>query len=255
MKLKQALAGITALAAFSAAHAQSANTFYVTTGWFHFAPQDSSDPLKIDSVAGIPAGSTVPGSGASVGTADTLGLSVGYFITDHFAAETELGIPPKFDLSGSGTLSSFGKVGEARLWAPALLFKYYFNKPDAKFRPYVGVGATYTWFSGARITNGGLTQAIGLQGTAPLAGLGLLPSASPGVSTSVTTTNSWAPVFNLGFNYNFTKHWFAGFSLSYVPVNVTAKLDTTTAIGVHVKSEAKIHLNPLVTYLKVGYAF
>jgi outer membrane protein len=246
MKLKQALAGITALAAFSAAHAQSANTFYVTTGWFHFAPQDSSDPLKIDSVGGFPAGVTVPGSGAAVSSADTLGLSFGYFITDHFAAETELGIPPKFDLSGSGTLSSFGKVGEARLWAPALLLKYYFNKPDSKFRPYVGVGATYTWFTDAKITNGGLTQAIGVLATAP---------TNPGVSTSVSTTSSWAPVFNAGFNYNFTKHWFAGFSLSYVPVNVTAKLDTTTLAGVHVKSEAKIHLNPLVTYLKVGYAF
>lgn len=244
MKLKQALAGITALAAFSAAHAQSANTFYVTTGWFHFAPQDSSDPLKIDSVAGIPQGVSVPGSGASVSSADTLGLSLGYFITDHIAAETELGIPPKFDLSGSGTLSSFGKVGEARLWAPALLLKYYFNKADSKFRPYLGIGATYTWFTDAKITNGGLTQFIGNQ-----------TIGFPGSSTSVSTTSSWAPVFNAGFNYNFTKHWFAGFSLSYVPVNVTAKLDTTTVVGVHVKSEAKIHLNPLVTYLKVGYAF
>jgi outer membrane protein len=255
MKLKQALIGIAALAAFSAAHAQSANTFYVTTGWFHFAPQDSSDPLKIDSVAGFPVNSAQAGTGASVGSADTLGLSFGYFVTDHFAVESELGIPPKFDLSGSGSLSPLGKIGEARLWAPALLFKYYFNKPDSKFRPYVGVGATYTWFTGGTITNNALTQNIGLLGTGGLAAHGVPIPVGPGVSTSVTTTNSWAPVFNAGFNYNFTKHWFAGFSLSYVPVSVTAKLDTVTASNIHVKSEAKIHLNPLVTYLKVGYAF
>ncbi|MFC5431322.1 OmpW family protein [Paraburkholderia denitrificans] len=253
MKLKQTLAGIAALAVVSAAHAQSAHTLYVTTGWFHFAPQDSSDPLKIDSVAGFPVNASLPGTGASIGNADTAGVSLGYFITDNIAAEAELGIPPKFDLSGSGSLSSFGKIGEARLWAPALLLKYYFNKADSKFRPYLGVGATYTWFTGDKITNNNLTGTIGYAGTQALAPYGVTPS--PGAQTSVTTTNSWAPVFSAGFNYNFTKHWFAGFSLSYIPVNVTAKLDTTTRTGVHVRSEAKIHLNPIVTYLKVGYAF
>ncbi|TAM07381.1 MAG: OmpW family protein [Paraburkholderia sp.] len=252
MKLKQALAGVAALAAVSAAHAQSAHTLYVTTGWFHFAPQDSSDPLTIDSVGGRPVNSPIPGTGASVGNADTAGVSLGYFITDNIAAEAELGIPPKFDLSGSGSLSPLGKIGEARMWAPAVLLKYYFNKADSKFRPYLGVGATYVWFTGDSITNQTLTQNIGLIGTRPLAPLGL---AGPGVQTSVSTTNSWAPVFSAGFNYNFTKHWFAGFSLSYIPVNVTANLDTTNTAGVHVRSEAKIHLNPIVTYLKVGYAF
>ncbi|WP_233864901.1 OmpW/AlkL family protein [Paraburkholderia adhaesiva] len=262
MKLKQALAGIAALASLSAAHAQSANTFYVTTGWFHFAPQDSSDPLKIDSVAGSPVGFPLAGTGAGISTADTLGLSLGYFITDNIAAEAELGIPPKFDLSSAGSALAgagvTGKIGEARLWAPALLLKYYFNKPDSTFRPYVGIGATYVWFSDAKITNPALTGAIGnIGGT--IAGV---PSPGlVGTQTSVSTTSSWAPVFNVGFNYNFTKHWFAGFSLSYVPVSVTAKLSTSTVslasgtAGPNVKSEAKIHLNPLVTYLKAGYAF
>ncbi|RQH02920.1 OmpW/AlkL family protein [Paraburkholderia dinghuensis] len=252
MKLKQALAGIAALASLSAAHAQSANTFYVTTGWFHFAPQDSSDPLKIDSVGGASVGAPVPGTGAGISSADTVGVSLGYFITDNIAAEAELGIPPKFNLNGSGTLSPLGKIGEATLWAPALLLKYYFNKPDSKFRPYVGLGATYTWFTGARITNQSLTQGIGNIA---------LGGANVGTQTSVSTTSSLAPVFNVGFNYNFTKHWFAGFSLSYIPVSVTATLNTSTVNlgtgtpGPNVKSEAKIHLNPIVTYLKVGYAF
>lgn len=240
MKLKQALAGIAALASFSAAHAQSANTLYVTTGWFRFMPQDSSDPLKVDSVGGIPYNMAVPDTGAGVGNADTLGVSLGYFITDHIATEAELGIPPKFDLSGEGQLAQFGKVGSARLWAPALLLKYYFNKPEAKFRPYLGVGFTYAWFTNAKVTNGAFEQGV------------------LGGPTSVSTDRSWAPVFNAGFNYNFTKHWFAGFSLSYIPINVIASFDSTvpTEYGpVTRRSEAKIHLDPLVTYLKVGYNF
>ena len=40
MKYKQALAALAATAALSSAHAQSAHTFYVTTGWFRFMPQE-----------------------------------------------------------------------------------------------------------------------------------------------------------------------------------------------------------------------
>jgi outer membrane protein len=241
MKLKQALAGIAALASFSAAHAQSANTFYVTTGWFHFAPQDSSDPLKIDSVGGNPINMAIPNTGADVGTSNTVGFSLGYFITDHLATEAELGIPPKFDINGGGQLAPLGKVASAKLWSPALLLKYYFNTPEAKFRPYAGIGATYVWFTDTQVTNGNFINSPALGGP-----------------TTASANRSWAPVFNVGFNYNFTKHWFAGFSLSYIPVNVIATLNTEkqTQVGVlSQKAEAKIHLDPIVTYLKVGYAF
>lgn len=240
MKYKQALAGVAAIAALSSAHAQSAHTFYVTTGWFHFAPQDSSDQLKLDSMAGSPINMSLPNTGAGVSTADTVGISGGYFITDHIATELELGIPPRFDLKGEGQFAPFGKVGSARLWSPALLFKFYFNQPEAKFRPYVGAGVTYAWFTDAKITNGAFeSQALG----------------GP---TTATTDRSWAPVFNAGFNYAFTKHWFAGFSVSFIPINVTATLSTTvnTQVGPLTRvSEAKVHLNPIVTYLKVGYMF
>lgn len=241
MKLKQALASVAALACMSGAHAQTANTFYVTTGWFHFAPQDGSDPLRIDDVGGRSVNEAFPGTGAGIGSSDTFGFSLGYFITDHLATEVELGIPPKFDLNGEGSLGTYGKLGSAKLWSPALLFKYYFNKPEAKFHPYLGIGVTHVSFTDAKITNSDFINSPALGGP-----------------TSVSTDSSWAPVFNVGFNYNFTKHWFAGFSLSYIPVSVIATLNTQkqTIIGVvSQKAEAKIHLNPLVTYLKVGYMF
>jgi outer membrane protein len=240
MKYKQALAGVAAFAALSSAHAQSAHTFYVTTGWFHFAPQDSSDPLKLDSMAGTPINLSIPNTGAGVSSSDTLGLSAGYFITDHIATELEIGIPPKFNLQGEGQFASFGTIGSARLWSPALLFKFYFNQPEAKFRPYVGLGVTRAWFTDAKITSGAFEQ------------------GALGGPTSVSTDRSWAPVLNAGFNYAFTKHWFAGFSVSFIPVDVTATLNSSvnTQVGTLTRvSEAKIHLDPIVTYLKIGYMF
>jgi outer membrane protein len=240
MRLKQAITGAAALACFSAAHAQTAGTFYLSTGWFHLAPQSSSDPLKIISTGGSPVNQSVAGTGATIDSSDTLGGSIGYFVTDHISTEVEFGIPPKFDLQGSGNLSQFGTLGTVRQWSPALLFKWNFLSPQSKFRPYAGIGVTRVWFTDATITNGQFIADF-LHGP-----------------TSVSTDRSWAPVFNLGFNYNFTDHWFAGFSISYVPVSVKANFTTQaqTPVGpLTVTSQAKIRLDPIVTYAKIGYRF
>ena len=240
MKLKQAITGaVAALACAQAAHAQTAGTFYVTSGWFHFAPQSASDPLEVLSVGGTTLNAYQPNTGARIGSADTLGLSLGYFVTDHLSAEFELGIPPKFDIEGADQLGQFGKLGSAKQWSPALLVKWNFLSATDKFRPYLGLGVTRVWFTDAQITNGAFVQNV-LHGP-----------------TSVSTDRSWAPVFNAGFNYSFNKHWFAGLSVSYIPVSVTANLTSTNAgpFGLTVQTQAKIRLNPIVTFAKVGYAF
>jgi outer membrane protein len=240
MKLKQAITGAAALACMTAAHAQTAGSFYLTTGWFHLAPQTSSGPLEILSTGGTPVNQPVAGSSASVDSSDTVGTSLGYNITDHIATEFEFGIPPKFDLQGSGIYSKYGTLGTVRQWSPAVLFKWNFLSPQSKFRPYAGLGVTRVWFSDATITNSTF-QADVLHGP-----------------TSVSTDRSWAPVFNLGFNYSFTDHWFAGLSVSYIPLSVKANFTTQaqTPVGtLTVNSQAKIHLNPIVTYVKIGYRF
>ncbi len=238
MKQKLAITGAVAFAfalAAGTAQAQSAGSIYFSTGWFHFAPQDSSDPLFIYGRGNQTINQSIPNTGAGISDADTLGLASGYFITDHIAAELVAGIPPRFDITGKGQFDRLGVLGHAYQWSPALVFKYFFNDANAKFRPYLGVGATYVWFTGAKITNAALQNALG----------------GP---TTATTTNQWAPVFNAGFQYNFTNHWFAGLSLSYVPVSVTATFTTATRAGTET-SKAKINLNPIVTYLNVGYRF
>ncbi len=50
-----------------------------------------------------------------------------------------MGVPPTFDLEGTGTLSQYGRLGSAKQWSPTLLFKYFFNAPEAK----VGTGVTH----------------------------------------------------------------------------------------------------------------
>lgn len=240
MKLKQAITGAVAALAFTTtAHAQTAGTFYVTSGWFHLAPQSASDNLELMNFAGQQVNQYQPNTGARIDNSDTVGLSIGYFVTDHLSTEFELGIPPKFDIDGADSFGQFGKLGSARQWSPALLFKWNFLKPTDKFRPYLGLGVTRVWFTDAQITNTAFENNV-LHGP-----------------TSVSTDRSWAPVFNAGFNYSFNKHWFAGLSISYIPVSVTATLTTTNIgpFGLTAQTQAKIRLNPIVTYAKIGYAF
>jgi outer membrane protein len=244
MKLKQAISGATAVCALAcistAAHAQTAGSIYVTTGWFHLAPQSSSDPLKETSVGGTPVDITVPNTGAKISSADTVGFTAGYFITDHIATQFDIGVPPTFDIEGTGSFGQFGKLGEAKQWSPALLLKYYFLAPQSKFRPFLGIGVSRVWFTDEKITNGAFEQSV-LHGP-----------------TTVTTDSSWVPVFNAGFTYAVTEHWFAAFSISYLPISTTAKLNTAaqTPVGtLNVQSQTKIRLNPIVTLLSVGYRF
>ncbi|MDR6859083.1 OmpW/AlkL family protein [Variovorax guangxiensis] len=224
-----------------AAMAQQAGNWQLGAGWLHFSPQDSSKPLTLTS----PVSAVLPGSYASVGNSDTLGLNATYFVDSHWAVEGVMGIPPKFKLTGTGTLARIGELGEARQWSPTLLGKYYFNEGTAKLRPFVGLGATYVWYSDVALTTG-LQGALGSQ------------LRQPPLSTTTTAKldNSFAPVFNAGVAYQFDPHWGVAFSVSYIRLKTTAKLTTTSINGFPVgTSEASLKLNPIVSYLSLTYTF
>jgi outer membrane protein len=226
----------------SASFAQSAGDFMVSAGWFHIAPQDSSTPLRATSSA-TSFSTVLPGSGASVEDLDTLGLSLSYFITDNWAATFDLGVPPKYKLDGSGTLSSVGRIGTARQWAPALLGKYYFGDANAKFRPSVGLGVTHVNYTNIELTNNfqHFTGSLFLD---------------PNAVTSASLNSSWAPVFNVGLSYAINKDWYANFSVSYIKLKTTGTLTTPTngPLGT-ITSTTELTLNPIVTYLNLGYRF
>jgi len=235
-----ALAALGALASGSAM-AQKAGDWVVGTGWFHLSPQDSSKPLTVTS----PIPSVLPGSGASVSDSDTLGLNATYFIDSNWAVEGVFGVPPKFKLDGTGTLGRVGQLGEARQWSPTILGKYYFNDGESAFRPFVGLGATYVWYSDVKLTPN-LQSALATQfHQSPFA-----------VNTTAKLDSKFAPVLNIGAAYQFDKHWGLSFSVADVSLKNKAKLTTTSVTGLPVAtSEASLKLNPIVTYLAATYRF
>jgi outer membrane protein len=224
------------------AHAQSAGSNVVNVGWFHLSPQDSSDPLRIDSPAA--AARTIANTGASVPDSDTLGIAFTHFFTDNVALTADAGIPPTFKLNGSGLLAG-GELGEAKQWSPAVVAKWYFGQATSKFRPFAGVGITRVWY-----TDIGLTSTFQQK---------LAYTYSSGLTTAGTSTaslsRSWSPVANVGASYSLDKNWSLNLSVSYVPLKTDASITTTLPTGTVVKSSTTLTLNPIVAFVSVGYKF
>lgn len=239
-KLRNCMLSAVALLLSGGAYAQSAGSNVVSLGWLHIAPQVSSDPLAVEGVA-------VPDMGARVDNADTLGLTLTHFFTDHIALESVAGIPPKFNFSGTGALASpaINPLGDARQWSPALVLKYYFMQAESKWRPFVGLGVSYIWFTDAHVSTA-FQQTLSMQFT---------NGQTAGLPTSVHVNSEWSPLFNAGMNYNFNRHWSAGLSVSYLPFGTKANLTTALPNGQSVHSVAKITLDPLVTFVSVNYRF
>lgn len=229
---------LTAIA--SGAYAQKAGDWVVGAGALVYAPQDSTTPLRFVS----PVEREVPGSGASVKSATTLGLNVHYFLTDNWAVEGVLGVPPRIKIDGAGTLAPIGELGSARLYAPSVLAKYFFGNADDRFRLSAGVGITYTAFRSVSLTSG-MQNTLG-------GALKLPPGAS---STSGSIDSKWAPVFNVGANYAIDKNWGVTFSVSYIPMKTDATLTTQVGGKTVAVSKTRVTLDPLVPFLYLTYKF
>lgn len=231
------IAALSVMAACAApAMAQTAGSNIVNLGWFHLAPQDSSDKLRLAT------GAEVPNSGASVSNADTVGLAFTHFFTDNFALTADLGIPPTFKLNGTGSLAGVGEVGKAKQWSPAIVAKWFFGDGNSKFRPFVGAGVSYVWYDNVELSNN-------------FQNLAAATYRSPGATSSANLSSSWAPVLNVGATYNFDKNWSLGLSVSYLPIKTDADITTTTASGAKFHSTTSLTLDPIVTFLSVGYKF
>ena len=232
-------AALSLLAAFALpAAAQSAGSNIVSLGWFHITPNDSSETLRLN-------GNPVPGSGATINDTDTVGIALTHFFTDNVALTFDAGIPPKYTLKGSGTLSALGELGTAKQWSPALVAKWYFGEATSAFRPFIGAGVTYVKYTDVQLSQP-FQQSVGSGG-------GAIPGGS--YAATAELSSSWAPVANIGATYNLDKKWSVSLSVSYVPLKTDAVITGTNAAHVPVKGTTTLTIDPLITFLSVGYSF
>nr|WP_240648442.1 OmpW family outer membrane protein [Pararobbsia silviterrae] len=265
-----------ALGATRHASAQSAGANVVALGWFHVQTLDSSSnqttsvpPAPIYSVLGLPTSFTSPGTSQTVSNADTVGLTITHFLTDNIAITTVAGVPPTFKVYGQGILQAPGPAGalgnvnlgsaannplvtSVREWSPALLFQYYLFDANARFRPFVGLGVSYNWFSSIQLNPNFQTDLNQQLGATLAAGSG---HPTP-TSVSAQSTPSWQPVFNAGLTYHIDDRWSVIGSVSFIPLKTDTVITVKAADGATLsQSRSTLKVNPVISFLALAYTF
>lgn len=117
-----------------------AQSFDDDSKWF---AQLGVTQLSLRDVIDLRAGGvTVPGADISTKTHYTPSLSVGRFVSRHFAVNLSIGVPPKIKIQGKGALEPFGLLAKTTYGPSALTLQYHPNR-GGRFQPYVGAGAVY----------------------------------------------------------------------------------------------------------------
>ncbi|HHP6408997.1 TPA: OmpW/AlkL family protein [Acinetobacter baumannii] len=227
-----------------------------------------TDNLSLEIKGGIPPKVDINGKGNIYaplsGKATPLkdGSVIGGIIGDGIA-KAGGDIPLKQDIHITD-LSQGGKAATARAWLPAVELHYQFGKTGVnKFRPYIGAGVMYAYFNDLKMNSG--IEADLIQAGHMIqnihdnkAGAALdrkTSSANPIVKLEATDT--FAPIVTVGATYDFNPNLFAVGSVSYSKMNSEAKIyvtDQNTGKEL-IQANSKIDIDPLITYLGVGYRF
>lgn len=250
-------------------------------------------------------------SGTSV-TADntqTLALTLTHFLTDNWAVNFVGGIPPDVTLQGHGVVTVPGSVtgapqalyssvcldgsgnqhnnsdpfacgregkqplATAKQWSPSVIAQYYFNDPSSLFRPYVGLGVSYNFFTHIKVGDN-VAADQNANANFPSPGnflqigymLGNNPNcftdptcnaAANGTHVDATASKSFAPIFNAGFSAELGHNFFATASMTYMPLKVVSKMylrDNATNQTLST-STVTIRPDPLIILVGMGYRF
>ncbi|WP_151820753.1 OmpW/AlkL family protein [Acinetobacter soli] len=172
-------------------------------------------------------------------------------------------IPLKQDIKITD-LSQGKRASSVRAWLPAAELQYQFGKSGVnKFRPYVGVGVMYAYFNDIKLNLGIESDLItagnmirNIQDNKAGAALDKKTSSANPV-VKVDAADAFAPIATVGATYDFNDSWFAVGSVSYAKLNSEAKITVTDGnTGAElINSKTKIDIDPIITYVGVGYRF
>lgn len=242
--------------------AQNADTLGILTNYYF------TDNWSLEIKAGIPPKVDIKGkgtiyaplSGSATPLKDgsLLGNAIGGIIS-----QAGGDIPLKQDIKITD-LEQSKRAASVRAWLPAAELHYQFGRSGVnKFRPYVGVGVMYAYFNEVKlnpdieadlITAGHMIQNI--QDNKAGAALDKKTSSANPI-VDVKATDTFAPIATIGATYDFNENWFAVGSVSYSKMNNEAKITVTDSnTGKElINSKTKIDIDPLITYVGVGYRF
>ena len=195
-----------------------------------------SDNLKLNDLE-VPDLGTLENPIIQVDDGTSLGLTVTYMMTDHWAIELLAAVPFKHDIKLDATFEGergTDKIGDTKHLPPTLSLQYHFM-PDGTFNPYIGVGFNTTMFSGESLTSDArdLFEALGLTNAK------LQLDTSTGVAAQI------------GVDWYFSDKWFANVDLRYIDIGTDAKIKADEGN----LSLGTVSIDPMVYSLMIGYKF
>jgi outer membrane protein len=210
-----------ALACATGASAQSAGQWTAKFGFNELTPKVESGDLSAPAL---------PNTRADVESDIQPVLIFAYGLTDNISLEAALGTPYKHKIVGAGAIAGAGELGTVQVLPPTLFAQYRFFSPSSRFRPFVGIGATYAYFMKAR-------------GSGKMTAL-LNPGGEP---VTFDIDNKFTYTGQVGLAVNFNEKWFADATVN------KSKLRT----DVHFSTGQTKHmkLDPVAVVLAVGYKF
>ncbi|MBR8037349.1 OmpW family protein [Burkholderia cenocepacia] len=237
------------------------------------------------------------GSSLSLSNTNTLAFTFTHFVSEHWAAELGAGIPPVLTLRGHGSIAlpldrifagvhgrfplidlgntQSNPLATTRAWLGSVVFKYYLGERDDRFRPFAGIGVSYTRFTNTNLNPvfqrklaslGGLLAAgadIGSLQSLLLdpalfqriwdAGGDLLLSGRTNVSAKVKSV--WEPVFTVGASYQITRRlWITGM-VTYIPLRTRITLDINQPNRLLASNTFDISANPVLATVLLNFRF
>jgi len=237
------------------------------------------------------------GSSLSLSNTNTLAFTFTHFVSEHWAAELGAGIPPVLTLRGHGSIAlpldrifagvhgrfplidlgntQSNPLATTRAWLNSVVFKYYLGERDDRFRPFAGIGVSYTRFTNTNLNPvfqrklaslGGLLAAgadIGSLQSLLLdpalfqriwdAGGDLLLSGRTNVSAKVKSV--WEPVFTVGASYQITRRFWLTGMVTYIPLRTRITLDINQPNRLLASNTFDISANPVLATVLLNFRF
>lgn len=222
MKIQTQLLAIAAAALLSHnALAQSAGTWLGRIGLTTITPEVSG---------GVTSAPSFPNSRTDVGAAMQGSVGLTYMYTDNISVDLPLAPAFTHKMSGAGALAGVGQVGTVDALPMSVFLQYRFFEANSSFRPYVGLGATYAYFTNAK-------------GSAALTAL----TNPGGPQTTLTVDSQFIVTPQIGATFALTDKW--SFDVAYTK----SILKTTTHLSTGQTSD--INLDPSSVSLSFGFKF
>jgi outer membrane protein W/outer membrane protein OmpA-like peptidoglycan-associated protein len=163
---------------------------------------------------------------------ETFSLDAEYMLTEHLGVDLFAPLYTSHDVQLKNTsLGNSAKIGEVDLLAPILGLNWHFN-PDGAIRPYLGIGANWSDFSGEELsttlvparTRLDIDQAFGLAGRA-------------------------------GVDIGTHEHWFLNLDVRYVDLQTDVETDVPAGTGFTTIPLGEANIDPWIYGIAVGYRF